>query len=122
MSFKQECRNTIPHLSDQIPFQSGQVRNLYLLVLGQVKRNLIHYLSLLNIMNSHNERKHLLSHLNLNISLNENSVTPDQLQETKLFQYCTCPAGQVTYNFPSSCQHMHLSFKTVCNKEHKGVT
>ena len=34
---------------------------------------------------------------------------------------CTCPAGHVTYNFHSSCKHMHLSFKSVCNKEHKEV-
>ena len=27
----------------------------------------------------------------------------------------------MTYNFHSSCKHMHLSFKSVCNKEHKGV-
>ena len=38
-------------------------------------------------------------------------------QGTKIFQYCTCPAGRVTYNFHSSCKHMHLSFKSVCNKE-----
>ena len=38
-----------------------------------------------------------------------------------MFQYCTCPAGRVTYNFHSSCKHMHLSFKRVCNKKHKGV-
>ena len=42
-------------------------------------------------------------------------------QGTKIFQYCTCPAGQVTYNFHSSCKHMHLSFKSICNKEHTGV-
>ena len=30
-------------------------------------------------------------------------------------------SGQVTYNFHLSCKHMHLSFKSVCNKEHKGV-
>ena len=42
-------------------------------------------------------------------------------QGTKTFQYCTCPAGRVTYNFQSPCKHMHLSFKSVCNKEHKGV-
>ena len=42
-------------------------------------------------------------------------------QGTKFFQYCTCPAGRVTYNFHSYCKQMHLSFKTVCNKEHKGV-
>ena len=27
----------------------------------------------------------------------------------------------MTYNYPLSCKHMHLSFKSVCNKEHKGV-
>ena len=42
-------------------------------------------------------------------------------QGTKIFQYCTCLAGPVTYNIHSSCKHMHLSFKSVCNKEHKGV-
>ena len=42
-------------------------------------------------------------------------------QRTKIFQYCTCPAGRVTYNFHLSCKHMHLSFKSVNNKEHKGV-
>ena len=40
---------------------------------------------------------------------------------TKIFQDCTCPAGRVAYNFHSSFKHMHLSFKSVCNKEHKGV-
>ena len=30
-------------------------------------------------------------------------------------------SGQVTYNIHLSCKHMHLSFKSVCNKEHKGV-
>ena len=34
---------------------------------------------------------------------------------------CTCPAGRVTYNFHSACKNMNLSFKSVCNKEHKGV-
>ena len=42
-------------------------------------------------------------------------------QGTKIFQYCTCPTGRVTYNFHSSCKHKRLSFKSVCNKEHKGV-
>ena len=42
-------------------------------------------------------------------------------QGTKIFQYCSCPAGQVTYNIHSSWKHMHLSFKSTCNKEHKGV-
>ena len=30
-------------------------------------------------------------------------------------------SGQVTYNFHLSCKHMHLSHKSVYNKEHKGV-
>ena len=38
-----------------------------------------------------------------------------------MFKYRTCPAGRVTYNFLSSCKHMHMSFKSVCNKEHEGV-
>ena len=28
---------------------------------------------------------------------------------TKIFQYYTCPAGRVTYNFHSFCKHMYLS-------------
>ena len=42
-------------------------------------------------------------------------------QGTKIFKYCTCPAGRVTYNFQSSCKRMHMSLKSVCNKEHKWV-
>ena len=42
-------------------------------------------------------------------------------QGTKIFQYCTGPTGRGTYNFHLSCKHMHLSFKSVCIKEHKGV-
>ena len=44
-----------------------------------------------------------------------------QFQGTKIFKYCTCPAGRVIYNFHLHCKHMSLSFKSVCNKEHKGV-
>ena len=40
-------------------------------------------------------------------------------QGTKIFKYCTCPAGLATYNFHSSCKHMHMSFKSVCHKDHK---
>ena len=43
------------------------------------------------------------------------------VQGTKIFQYCACPAGRVTYNFHLSCKHMNLSFKSVFNKEHTGV-
>ena len=42
-------------------------------------------------------------------------------QGTKIFKYCTCPAGRVTNNCHSFCKHKHLSFKSLCNKEHKGV-
>ena len=38
-----------------------------------------------------------------------------------MFQYCTCPAGRVTYDFCLSCKHMHMPFKSVCNLEHNGV-
>ena len=33
----QDCGNTMPDLSDLVPFQSGQVENFYLLVPGQVQ-------------------------------------------------------------------------------------
>ena len=59
---------------------------------------------------------HLLKQKTVNMS-----YTSQHWQGTKIFQYCTCPAGRVTYNFHSSCKHTHLSFKSVCNKEHKGV-
>ena len=34
---KQGCGNTMPDLSDLVPFHSGQVENFNLLVLGQVQ-------------------------------------------------------------------------------------
>ena len=43
------------------------------------------------------------------------------IQGTKIFQYYTCTAGRVTYNFHSSCKHMYLSFKSIYNKEHMGL-
>ena len=61
-------------------------------------------------------------------SIHENKIlakisefTVYSVDGAKIFQYCTCPAGRVTYNFYASCKPMHLSFKRVCNKEHKGV-
>ena len=36
-SKNQGCGNTMPDLSDLVPFHSGQVENFYLLVLGQVQ-------------------------------------------------------------------------------------
>ena len=35
------------------------------------------------------------------------------IKGTKIFQYCTRPAERVTYNFHSSCKHMHSSLKIV---------
>ena len=55
-ALNQGCGNTISDLSDLAPVHSIQVRNFYLLVLGQVKIKLtIQYfiLILLIIMNSH---------------------------------------------------------------------
>ena len=46
---------------------------------------------------------------------------PIQNQGTKIFQFCTWPAGRVTYNFYSFCKQMHFPVKSVCNKEHEGV-
>ena len=39
----------------------------------------------------------------------------------KKIQYSTYLAGRVTYNFHSSCKHIHLSFRSVYIKEHKAV-
>ena len=50
-----------------------------------------------------------------------NQTKQNTPQGTKIVKYCTCPAGRVTYNFHSYCKHMHLFFKNVCNKGHKGV-
>ena len=55
--YVQGCGNTMPDLSDLVPFYSGQVENFYLLFLGQVqmyKVNEIFYFILwLVIMSSH---------------------------------------------------------------------
>ena len=36
LALSQGCGNTMPYLSDLVPFHSEQVENFYLLVLGQV--------------------------------------------------------------------------------------
>ena len=55
----------------------------------------------------------------LNVHVKGSEVRISKLRQgTKIFQYCTCPAGWVTYSFHLSCKHMHLSFKSVCNIEH----
>ena len=59
-----------------------------------------------------------IQRVNFNV-YNSNCKKP--VRATKIFQYYTCPAGRVRGNFHSSCKHMHLSFKSICNKEHKGV-
>ena len=70
----------------------------------------------------------VLLHLHINLNADDDDDDDDDkkknnlyilLQGTKIFQYYTCPAGRVTYNFRSSCKHIHLSIKSVCNKEHK---
>ena len=47
--------------------------------------------------------------------------TEHYISGDKIFKYRTCPAGWVAYTFHSSCKLMHLSFKSLCNAEHKGV-
>ena len=59
----------------------------------------------------------MLQHLNYKRSVQKEN----DLQGTKIFQYCTGPAGRVTYNFHSSCKHIYMSFKSVCNTENKVV-
>ena len=57
VSLAQGCGNTMPHLSDLVPFHSGQVENYYLLVLGQVQmyksNKILYYIFWLVIMSSH---------------------------------------------------------------------
>ena len=60
-------------------------------------------------------------HTNVHNALVICNHSPQSQQGTKIFQYCTCPAGQVANSFHLSCKHKHLSFKSVCNKEHKRV-
>ena len=40
----------------------------------------------------------------------------------KYFKIALVLEGEWLYNFHSSSMHMHLSFKSVCNKEHKKAT
>ena len=49
-----------------------------------------------------------------NVSLRRFFYTHKTYWGTKIFKYCMCPAGQVTYNFHLPCKHIHLSFKSVC--------
>ena len=66
---------------------------------------------------AHNWSNQILSMTDLSFM----STYVQACQGTKIFQYSSCPAGRVTYNFHSPCKHMHSSFKTICYKEHKGV-
>ena len=67
----QGCGNTMPDLSDMVPFHSGQVENFFLLVLGQVQmylaNTMLYFIFWLIITSSHLE----------------NSVDPDQLVSSK---------------------------------------
>ena len=53
----------------------------------------------------------------------ENNMSPDQTAPTKeqSDQDSYCLEYTCTRQGQKSCKHMHLSFKSVCNKEHKGV-
>ena len=64
---------------------------------------------------------YLLNILKCSFAIHKSVFVRMDIQGTKIFQYCTCPVGRVTSSFHSSCKHMHLSFKSVCNKEYKGV-
>ena len=55
----------------------------------------------------------------VSLSLPETNLSNRKsIQGSKIIKYSPCPAGRVTYNFHLSCKHMHLSFKSVCKKEH----
>ena len=47
------------------------------------------------------------------VSILSQSMTVNKMMHsgTKIFQYCTCPAGRVTYNSHSSCKHILCSLK-----------
>ena len=67
----QGCGNTMPDLSDLVPFHSGQVKNFCLIALGQVK--------LMQFCISF-----LINHYELTMSCcMENSVDPDQLASSE---------------------------------------
>ena len=57
-------------------------------------------------------KSHVLAHM---IEEMHEKINKDLLclvmQGTKIFQYCTCPAGRVTYKFNSSCKHMFCALK-----------
>ena len=57
VSMSQGCGNTMPDLSDLVPFHSGQVENFYLLVLGQVQKykvnKILYFIFWLIIMSSY---------------------------------------------------------------------
>ena len=60
---------------------------------------------------------YIIDHGIVFLKLCGNPVTHKELKQgTKIFQYCTCPAGRVTR--PAN---VYLTFKSVYNKEHKGV-
>ena len=72
---KQGCGNTMPDLSNVVPFHSGQVRNFYKLVLGQVqifKESLIAKFCI----------SYLMKYYELTCCI-ENSVDPDQLPSSE---------------------------------------
>ena len=67
----QGCGNTMPDLSDQVPFHSGQMEIFYLLVLGQVQ-----CIKLIQIYSSYFDHYEITSCI-------ENNVDPDQLASSR---------------------------------------
>ena len=65
----------MPDLSDLVPFHSGQVENVYLLVFGQVQMYIV--------LSLNNSAFHILiNHYELSSCI-ENSVDPDQLASSE---------------------------------------
>ena len=70
----------MPDLSDLVPLHLGQVRNLFLLVLGQVQRKLIQFYNILLIITNLHVVCSVLYPLLVKLTCrSENSVDPDQL-------------------------------------------
>ena len=74
MTLYRAVENTMPDLSDLVPFHSGQVKNFNLLVLGQVQ-NLYKVIKLLYFMI-------LINYFKFTCCI-ENNVDPDELASSE---------------------------------------
>ena len=81
----QGFRNTMPNLSDQVPFHSGQVQNFYYLFLDKY-----------NVLSQYNSVFHIFMNYYELTSCIENSVVPDQL-DLNLHCFQEAPADQDPY-------------------------